>query len=186
MGNLLLVLAVVVILAVNILFAFLRGLSKSRIRGICILASAVIAVCVTLIFKSTLTSQEFTEAILPWLRDQGQEEIKSFLEISPTLNEIVLKCISSLIAPLITFLFFLICMFVTWVIYLVITLIFGEFLRTHNERAKLRLPRALVWGAVQGIVTVVILLMPVSAYLDFAPEVMDAVLETNVVDEDGE
>ncbi|MBQ8214578.1 MAG: hypothetical protein IJZ80_11260 [Clostridia bacterium] len=186
MGNLLLVLAVVVILAVNILFAFLRGLSKSRIRGICILVSAVIAVCVTLFFKSTLTSQEFTDAILPWLRDQGQDEIKSFLEISPTLNEIILKCLTSLIAPLVTFVLFLICMFVTWVIYLVITLIFGDSLRTHNEKAKFRLPRALVWGAVQGIVTVVILLMPVSAYLDFAPEVMDAVLETNVVDEDGE
>ena len=80
MGNLLLLVAILVILAINVLFAMLRGLAKSRIRGICIVASAVLAVCATLIFKDSITSEKFIETILPWLRDQGQDNIKQFLE----------------------------------------------------------------------------------------------------------
>jgi hypothetical protein len=161
MGNLLLLVAILVILAINVLFAMLRGLAKSRIRGICIVASAVLAVCATLIFKDSITSEKFIETILPWLRDQGQDNIKQFLEISPTLNDIVLKCISSLIAPLLSLIFFLIASFVSWVVYLVLTLVLGESLSVHNEHAIFRLPRALIWGAVQGIVAVVLILMPV-------------------------
>jgi hypothetical protein len=183
MGNLLLLVAILVILAINVLFAMLRGLAKSRIRGICIVASAVLAVCATLIFKDSITSEKFIETILPWLRDQGQDNIKQFLEISPTLNDIVLKCISSLIAPLLSLIFFLIASFVSWVVYLVLTLVLGESLSVHNEHAIFRLPRALIWGAVQGIVAVVLILMPVSAYLDLAPRIMNAVEETEIMDE---
>ena len=182
MGNLILLVAILVLLTVNVLFGMLRGLAKSRIRGICILASAVLAITATLVFKSFINSEQFIEASLPWLRDQGQENIKQLLEISPTLNDIVLKCVSSLAAPLLTLVIFLILMFVSWVVYLVLTLVLGESLRSHNERALFSLPRALIWGAVQGIVTVALVMLPVSAYLDLAPRIMNAVEETEVMD----
>lgn len=183
MGNLILLVAVLVILAINVLFGMLRGLAKSRIRGICIVASGFFAICATLVLKSSINSEDFIEAILPWLRDQGQENIKQLLEISPTLNEIVLKCASSLVAPLLTLIFFLIAAFVSWVVYLVLALVLGDFLRKQNEKAMFRLPRALIWGALQGIVTVALVMMPVSAYLDLAPRIMDAVEETQVLDD---
>ncbi len=182
MSKLFLAIAVILILAGGLLISFLRGLGKSRIRGICVLASAVLAVILTLSCRNMLASEGTVDWILAWMESMNVEQAREILEISPTLNEVVLKVIAAFVAPIVCLLLFIVLMIITWIIYLVLTLTLGNLLRESNQKARFRLPRSLVWGFVQGVVIVVMVLLPVSAVLEYAPTALDAVLESGMVE----
>ena len=80
MSNLILVGLVCLILAVSILWNLLRGLSKSRLRGILILVSAVLAVVTTLVLRSTLVSNATIEIIFENL--SSMPEVLELLQLS--------------------------------------------------------------------------------------------------------
>ncbi len=183
MVNLLFVLAVVLILGLTILFGFLRGLGKTRIRGICVVSSAVLAVVLTVIFKNNMVSEEFANGtVATWLQDAGFAQAQELLAISSTLTDVLLKCIAALIAPVMCLAFFLVFLFVTWIVYLILALTLGARLKAHNERVKYPRTRAIIWGAVQGIVILMVVLMPFAAYMQLVPDTLQAVVDTQVAE----
>ncbi len=187
MGNLILTLFILLTIGISVLFGFLRGLGKSRIRGISVLACAVTAVLVTALLRGSVVSDTLMqETVIPWLQAMEQSEIADMLGMSPTLNAALLNTAYSLIAPVLCVVLFAVFSFITWLAYAIVTLIIGDALREHNENSAYPRTRAIAWGLIQGFVIVAICLIPVSTYLSIAPPAAEAVIDSGVLAEDEE
>lgn len=184
MSNLILTGLFIGVLVISALWGLLRGLAKSRFRGISILLCAVAAVITAVVLRKMAVSDWMIETwIVPLLENYGQTQIVEMMGLSATLNEVILHCIYSIAAPLLTLALFIVYSFVTWFIFLIVTLIGGRAMRRHNERSAFQRTRGMVWGLVQGLVIFAILLIPISATLDLVPPVMTALTESDALGE---
>ncbi|MBE6553541.1 MAG: hypothetical protein E7666_04270 [Ruminococcaceae bacterium] len=187
MSNLILTGLFVLILAVSALWGLLRGLAKSRIRGISIVLCAVAAVATAVLLRATLVSdQMIEETVIPLLVNSDMGQYAEMLELSPTLTEVLLHTVYSIVSPLLVLVFFIVYSFLTWFIFLIVTLILGGALRRQNQRSAFHRLRGMAWGAIQGVVIFVILLIPISATLDLVPPVMSAVEESGMLEGEAE
>ena len=188
MSNLILVAAFCLILASSILWSVLRGLAKSRLRGILTVVSAVAAVAMTLAVRATIVSPEFVnDTLIPFLQEQiAEDELINLLQLSPTLNEIVLHVTVSVLSPLLCLVFFWLLSIITWVVFVIVSLVCRNAMRASNERSKLQRVRAGAWGLVEGLVVVIMLMLPISSYLGLLPPLVEALDETDALGEQEE
>lgn len=189
--------AVLAILLISALFGLVRGFSKSAMRGFFVLLSAVAAIVTCLTFKNSLPNGvEMIELVrnnLDNIRNSLEngaevvtaiEEILPYLEISPTALELVVQLTSALMLPLICLILFWIYAALSWVLYLIISLIFHRPMKEFNRNIPLsRLCGAGV-GLVQGLVIVFVLLLPISAYLGIAVPTVDELVKQEILDAD--
>ncbi len=185
MGNTILVILTILILGVSVLWAFLRGLKKARIRGITVIASLLLAIIATLITRGLMVSNNafVVDFLAPWLSTYIGEYTE-ILEISETLNEVVLHFFASLAMPIIFLLFFIVFSFLSWIAFLVITIVKGRTLSDQSSIANLRFLRAMAWGLAQGIVILFVVMLPIGVYLDVAPTVIDAIVESEIMEDE--
>ena len=113
MSNVLLIVFVIVSMLISVLWGFLRGLSKARIRGISVILCAVGAVVLAIASRQWIVSDWFaSELVLPFaLEMENAQIVREALGMSKTLNEALLHCITSLIAPILCVVYFLILSF---------------------------------------------------------------------------
>lgn len=190
--------ALLAAVAIYLLLCFgwgaLRSLVKARTRMILLLISAALAVAGCLIMKQSIPSPEeiinIIEAeLIPMLQSSANAdaanqaiEIIEYVKLSETLLELVSQLVVALILPILCFLFYVLLSFVTWILYLIITLIFGRSMKERSRAAFLGRLRGGVWGLVCGLLTVVILLVPICCYVDFAVPAVDDLIEEGVID----
>lgn len=176
--NLLLIFIMLLTIGACILFSFLRKLAKARIRGICAIVCAILAILTTVLMRKSLVSGDMVnETLIPLLEEANIEQLIELLHISDTLNDALINCVASLIMPVLCLVFFLLYSFLTWVIYLIVTLVFSQQLKDHNDRCSHQLPRALIWGAVQGLVVVFVWMIPLASYAEIVDGAMSGILE---------
>lgn len=179
MINLILLGLFVLLVGFGVLGGFLKGLGKARIRGICVIACAIAAVALTLILRKMLISQEVLDSLLAEI---GNAKVfEDLMAASPSLCKILLNCLSSLASPILCLLIYFVLAFVTWIVYLIVTIILHGALRRHNQRCKLSKLRACIWGGVKGLVVFVMLMIPISAYLEIATPVTESLLKAEVL-----
>lgn len=183
MSNALLIVFVLVSILISVLWGFLRGLSKSRIRGISVILCAVGAIVLAIVSRQWIVSDWFiSELVLPFVQEMENAGIvKDALGISQTLNEVLLHCITSVITPILCILYFLILSFLSWFVFLILSLVCGEAMRRHNERSRFSRLRAAAWGLIQGLVIAFIFVLPVAVELEIVPIVADEVLKSDVL-----
>ena len=187
MSSLILTGLFVLIVVISALWGLMRNLAKSRIRGISVLLCAVAAVITAVSLRATLVSDEVIQTqLVPLLESYGQTQVVEILGLSPTLNEVLLHCVYSLVAPILVLLCFIVYSFLTWFVFLIVTLILGGALRRHNEHSVMPRLRGMIWGVIQGVAIFVVLLIPISATLDLVPPVMEAVTEADLLGEQEE
>lgn len=161
-----------------IIISLSRGLVKARIRGICIVVSAAVAVGATLLLRDWVVSSEFThDYLIPWLEKMDQSIIIELLGLSDVVREIVVKSAASLVAPLLCFLLFLILSFLSWIVYLMVTLPgkSGDSPRALKKR-RLAPLRAMVWGLLTWAIAFAFLMLPIATYSELLAPV-DQTLE---------
>lgn len=170
----------------SILIALSRGLVKSRIRGICLIVGAGAAIAVTLMLRDWVVTEDFLhEYLIPWLEKLDQTLVVELLELSPSLREIVSKTVAALAAPLACFALFLIFSFLTWIIYLMITLPNKERVNRSVKRRRLAPLRAAVWGVFIWAIGATFLLLPITAYSELAEPVDEVLLESSLLEDEG-
>ncbi len=188
MANLLLIGFIVLVMAVCIVWSFFRGLAKSRIRGIMVLVSAVVAIITASALRGVLVSESvLNKLVIPFIQSlQGTEVVVEALGVSQTLNEVLLNCIVSLALPFLTLIIFLLISFLTWIAYLIVSIVRSSSLREHSIYARLGWLRAIAWGFVQGLAVIVIVLIPVATVAELAPVVAHELAAADVLGESGE
>lgn len=182
--NLVLATVFLIIIGLCVLHGIIRNVGKARIRGISILVAAVFAVILTLLTKDFWVSDSLLDGVLA---ETGHQQLfGDLMENSPTLGVMLFECLASLIAPLLCLAYFFLLTFATWIIYLILTMVFGERLNAHTEKCKHARVRAGIWGGVWGIVICVMLMVPISGYIEIAAPVSSGIVQADILEEDAE
>jgi len=188
--------AVALILLVNAGWSALRGLARSRIRFITVLVSAAAAVITCLVVKAKLPNAEGLVQLLEsntWLIEQlgewfgsgvveGIEMVLEYAAISPTVIELAVQLSGAMLLPVICLVLFLVFSLLTWVIYTIISLICRHSMKEYNRSASMSRLRAAGLGLAQGLVAVIVLLLPISGYLAVAEPTMNELAKQEIVD----
>lgn len=176
----------IIIIGASVGWAMLRGLSKARIRGISLIVCAVLAVLLTAMTRGAIITDTIMEDwVLPLLEEAGAGEIVTeLLGVSPTLDMVLLNLSVSLVTPIVCVVYFFIFSFLTWIVFLVLTIVFREKMKEHNQNAKLRLLRSAAWGLGQGLVIAFICTLPFSVYLGLASPIVDGVMNSQLLGKD--
>lgn len=192
MVGLIISLAIVAYLLICFGWGALRGVVKARLRVIMIAASAVVAVVTCLIVRMSMPSTDellvsLETELFPRLQSMGvtmeTEAIMEFLEISPTLLQLVAELATALVMPLACLLVFFIFSFLTWIAYLIVTAIRGKAMKERTKEMKLGRLRGAAWGLARGLIAVLILMIPLCGYIDLAAPTLHNLAEEGVIDE---
>ncbi len=179
-----LVIAVLAFLALGSLWSiWQRGLHKTRVRLIGIVASLVISIAVTVALRSTVLSSLDLESVLAWVGAKLDPLLMELLSAAPSLRQIVFGVTAGLVTPIVFFLIFIVLNFISWIVYLVIGLLRGSALKEKDANSPYALPRTIVSAVVQTLIIVMVWLVPVSAYAGVIPGALEAVSEADVLDD---
>lgn len=172
----------------------LRGLSKSGVRLITVLLSAVAALITCAVLKGMFPSP--TDLLLLVESNLGTIEqffganassvvaqMLEYVNISPTLVEFVIQLVGVLLLPLACLLLFMLYSFLTWLVYLVVTLIFRRRMKEANRKKAHSRWFAAALGLAQGLIIVGVLFLPISSYLSVADTAVTALVEQDVLDQ---
>lgn len=179
--NLVLVLALAAYLLVCVLYGLMRGGKKALFRLITVVLSAVFAFIAVSVFKNMLGSESTTEQINSLLAQNGMESIVDIAGSSMLLEEIILKTAGGLIAPIIFFIAFVAFSIVTYLVYFIITLILHFLFKKKNQSGVNR-TLSMVYGCVQGLVVVGVLVLTVISYTVIVPEVAPKIEASDAFD----
>lgn len=183
-----------VILIVCGLLSALRGLSKSLIRFICVLGSAVGSLAAGLAIKEFLPTPDVMLALVQdnmglIVQNMSPDMVKiveMIMEAAPsfpTFIEFVVQLVAALILPILCMVLFVVLCLVTWVLYLLISLVFRKALKSTDKMIPGSRLGALLIGLVEGIIIVVLLFFPVSSYLNLADNAIDSLEKQENVNE---
>ena len=187
MIQLILMALVIFLLAANVLLSAIRGVAKSRIRGITVLSSAVLAVLATVVVRGALASESFLDKVLiPALESMNETEILEILGLSGTLNQVAINTALSFILPMTCLLLFIVFSMISWLVYFIVTLAMRKRLRRATKKTPHRHIRAVIWGLVRGLVVCFLILSPISIYGQTIPSVVDKAAEIDLLDGEAE
>ncbi len=180
--------AFIAFFGVAFLWGMLRGVSKTRLRGILILASAVAAVITTVIVKRFIATEWVVNTVIIPLvstfMDASQVDmISSFLGVSQTMNEVLLGSIGALIAPLLCVILFMIYSIITWIVFAIVCLCTSASMKRRNSKIRLKWLRVLIWSLVQTMVVVAIYMIPVSVYSETLSTVLNTMAESDMYED---
>lgn len=191
-SSILLIVALVII-ALCAGISALRGFSKSGLRCATLLISALAAVITCVILKAQLPdAQEFVvwleanlDSISQILGDDAGEllaSVKELSSVSPTLVELVLQLLGALLAPIVCLLLFFVYSFITFIIYFIVKLILRGPMKLLNKAVPLSRLCAAGVGAIEGIIIVTMLFLPVSSYMSVVEPAVSGLVEQGVMD----
>ncbi len=182
-------------IAINVVWAvFMRKLVKSRIRGICTLASFLIALIAALAFSGTATDPVFiNETVMPMLQSYIPDNAQALLTASPALYQVAFGMASALITPMLFVIFYILTSLLGWIVYGIIVLVHNSKMKREENTSKKKpapvpyaTARSIIWGVVSVAVTIVVIFVPVSVYGRLAVDITDAAVEADVLGAYGE
>ncbi len=188
--NVLLTAAALLFLAGVVLWSvFLRRLSKTRIRFITVLVSLVLSIVATVVLKTVFPM--YTENILAWIGAKLNPAFMELLQAVPSLCQIVLGATSGMLTPIAFFVIFMTLNFLSFIIYLFITLIMGartkKKAKDDDDESPREAPVSKVWSLVlslvQGLIILAVCLIPLASYSSIAPIVVTSVSEAEILPE---
>lgn len=182
--NLVLTAIFLLLIGLSVLHGIFRGVGKARIRGIGMLLAAVVAVLLTALTKKFWVSEQLLDGVLA---EMGNEALfVEMMENSPTLGSMLFECMASLIAPLLCLIYFVIAAIFFWIVYLVLSMTLGDYLQKHDEKCKFAKIRAGIWGGVWGAVIAVMIMIPISGYMELAAPVSSGILKSEILTQERE
>ena len=104
--------------------ALIRGVTKTRLRFICVALCAVAAFFITVKAGAKVETVylEHEAEVQNYLNEQGMQELVEFISGSSASRETVEGLVYALIAPILFVVLFYILRFLTWILYFIFTL----------------------------------------------------------------
>lgn len=178
---------VAVVLAFVILSAFFslfRRAWKSGLRLITVIISAVGAFAMSFALKDSFREM-IEESIIPSLSatyPEVEEGYAYLLAAFPQNTAVIEDLVCSLFLPIFFLLIFIGFLIVTWVAYLILSLI----LRIGAGKGKRRPIFSALIGALQACIVVAVFIMPLSCYLELSDIMVDNMEKNGMLDADNE
>ncbi len=179
-----LVIAALAFLALGSLWSiWQRGLRKTRVRLIGIVASLVVSIVITVVLRSTVLTSLDLETVLAWVGAKLDPMLMELLSAAPSLRQIVFGAAAGLVTPIVFFLIFIVLNFISWIVYLVISLTRGAVMKEKDANSPFALPRTIASAVAQTLIILMVWLVPIAAYAGVAPGALEAVSESEVLDD---
>ena len=175
--------ALLLLLLISVAWALIRGVTKARIRLICVVLCAVAAFGITIAARGKLDAayEEYAPQIEQFFRENGMEDVWTFVNESSAVRNVIEESGGALLAPILALVLFIVLQLATWVIYFIVTLILHGAIKRREERRHFRLLRAMAYGIVQFAVILFVFLTPLFAYLQLAPSLVKIANEANMI-----
>lgn len=172
-----LLIAALVILGVDMLYGFGRGLGRTVVRLITMIISAVAAY-----FAAKTLCRAFENKALDQVQEflKGNETLATLFADNPDVLTSVSVLAEVLVAPLLFFLCYLVFKLLTFFVYAIICGIFG--IGKKKERTFVSRIAGLAVGAVAGVVGVLVLVIPVCGYSDYVNDTLIALRESGIAE----
>ncbi len=178
---------IAIYLLICVAIGLLRGFLGSCFRTVTTILSAVIAIVATLILRQNILGDTFVaDTLIPFLETNQMQEVIDLLNISPTLCEALLGCASALFAPLLCLVIFLLVSLLTWIVYLILSIVLRKLAKTVNKKVKISLLYAGLAAFVQGVIVVIIVMIPVTCYTGIIADAGEDIIASGLVAEDPE
>lgn len=174
-----LILSIAIYLLICVIWAFFRGASRSKLRLIMVALSAVAAYVGTLLIKMSASSGLVVGRLGELAAEYGFDILTKLAQYSPSLGEILLESGTAIAAPIIFLALFIALTVVTWIIYFIVTLVLFPLFHNSEKKKIFRKLRASINGLLQGIIVVIVFMIPISCYLELAPTVVDKAAENS-------
>ena len=160
----------------------LRGITRSRIRAICLLVCAVASHLITLVAKSRFAAsyQELADVLKSSVTDLAQSDFWKMIDGSESFRNVLMQTAGALAAPLIYLLVFLILQLLTWIIYLIVMIFIGRRLKEKDSNRRLRFLRILGLTVVQVLIVAFVFLTPISFYLQIVGTAVNTVEKSGI------
>lgn len=173
-----LLLAALLILIADMLFGFLRGLGKTVVRLITMIVSAVAAY-----FAAKGLCRAFESSMLDTVKGflQENEALLTLFEDNPELLTSLGVLAEVLVAPLLFLVCYLVFKFLTFFAYIIICGIFG--IGRKEDRTFPGRIAGLGVGLLAGMVGVLVLVVPVCGYSDYANDTMIALQDSGITED---
>lgn len=170
---------IITFLIVSAFVGFVRGGKKAFFRFITVAASAVLAFSAVVIFKTLLGDEALTAKLNSILAQNGLQQILDIAAASPLLEEVILKTAGGIAAPIIFFAVFFVCSTVTYVLYFLITFIFGIIKKLGSGKSNSEKEKgsclggifALLLGFAQGLIVTAAFVLMITSYTLIVPEI---------------
>lgn len=170
-----------VAIMIAIAWGFLIGLGRARVRFICTAASFVIALIVAFIVKG-IKYDQMAATLNSMLAGQSgiTAELWAFVQGSAPLQQAILATGGAILAPIVFLVVFLALAVGSWIVCGIVFLILTIVSKKKVNRAPIRI---IVYAAVQVILTIFVLVTPVSVYLGCAPGLVDSAADIGLLKE---
>ncbi len=175
----LLIPAVVILIAVA--WGFALGVKRVQIRLICVGASFVIALIGAFIVKNI----QYADLVgfMGSMEGDLAKEFLAFLNTNAPLQSVLTSAGGAVVAPIAFVAIFLLLAIASGIVCGIIFLITAILSPKPKQKAPVRI---IVFSVVQMLLTIFVIMTPLTTYLDFAPDVVDAVVEMGVLTENSE
>ncbi len=175
----LLIPAVVILIAVA--WGFALGVKRVQIRFICVGVSFLIALIGAFIVKNL----QYADLVgfLGGLKGDLAREFLAFLNTNAPLQAVLTAAGGAVVAPVAFLAIFLALAISSGIVCGIIFLISAILSQKPRTKAPIRI---IVFSVVQMLLTFFVIMTPVVTYLEFAPDVVDAVVEMGVLTENSE
>lgn len=162
-----------------------RKFAKTRLASICSIICVVGAFVVTLIAKDYVTDPVFFEGtLLPLVEPHLPAEVMEMFAFSSTLRQTIIGLPVALIAPLIFVIVYLVLKLLTGIVYLVVLLVAGRRMKKASKKVAFAKERSFAWSAVSGLLTLIVVLLPIAFYGTMATDAIEFVDSIDVFDKD--
>lgn len=166
--------AICIYIAFCMLWGFARGVSRSKFRFGTVVLSAGISLIVMIAIRAMMSEEKMVSWGQFVVDIFNAPVVSEFMTSSPELAVLFGKLAYSMLSPLLIFLIFIGVSIVTWIAFFIITILFRPIIKNSDRTKKLRKLRGAFYGALQGVVVVIMFLIPVSSYLELAPIALNA------------
>lgn len=194
------------LVALNVLRSvYFRKLFKTRVASICTIASILLAFIATIVFKSVAANPKFLkDTLLPMLSLSLPEMAEKLIDKSDVLTQVAAGLPLAILSPLV-FVIFAIAFGILGVIaYIIITTLVGNPYKRKRGKHKgskssknsksskgrkgsvvpYATARTIAWSVGAGLATLVVVLTPIVFYGNLVDDVVEAVVEAGVMNED--
>jgi len=179
------VVPVAVIIVLCILGSLMFGKLNAKFRCGSIIVAAVLAFVVTLIVKGNIATESVFKGLIQALQGSGSAGLAELAEQLLPVGETLMSVLGAIIAPVLFLVFFIVFYVLAFVVSVIVWI--GKVIAyaASEEKKKNGKFTRLVTGVISGLVIVVCILVPVSAYADVAAIAIPELEANGIIDDSG-
>ena len=182
--GILLILVPLLYTAVRVLWAvYFRKMQKTRFRFFCVLASLVAAFFATFTTKAFISSEDFFNDVVVPMLFSGDAGIAGLFSEAASLRQMLSGIVSSLIAPVLFLIYFMLFDLISWIVFLIVFSIGKKKNKPAkvSKNPKVTLIATISFALGNALIVLFAWMLPIGVYASFLPSALSCFTNTDML-----